>query len=192
MPLQVIHAQAMNQQQDLARELGRWRPCLPVQRFATVTQSHWRGQRIVAGGEAITHHAIECREHSFALGCSGPGVARRFEQGLQPGQHGVHTLTQQARNPPNALVSQTGDAAGLSRCFAARRAQGPPDRLVDPFRDAGHARGGLSRQLGNGPNVRKAQVFRLGLECRFSHAFGAPDEKSQRSSQLWGRHPARV
>jgi hypothetical protein len=163
LPLQVIHAQAVNQQQHFA---GGWQirwqglPFLPlVQGQATVAQAHGGGQRVAAVGQAVTHYAIECGQHGFALGRAGLGVVCRIKQGLQLAQHRVQAVADELRDALHAFVNQPGDATGLRRCFTAWCAQRFPDRLVHAFCNAGHAGGGLRCQLGHAPKVGRAQVL---------------------------------
>ena len=155
LPLQVVHAQAMHQQQQLARHRvpHTGRQGLPVQRLAIPAQRHRGGQRVVAGGQAVAHHPIQRSEHCLALRAAGCLCVGRGQQGLQPRQHALCTLAQQLRAALHRAVHQPGEAPGLPRLRAVRRTQRAPHGLVHPFGDAHHAHCGLAGQLGGRAQV---------------------------------------
>jgi hypothetical protein len=70
LPLLIVHAQAMHQQQDARarlRDRCRQRCFREFERPAGMTQRHRGCQRIAAAREVIAQHAIEGRQHRFAL-----------------------------------------------------------------------------------------------------------------------------
>ena len=69
-PLQVVHAQAVNQHQQLGRSGGqalRQRGFFQRQGLAFVAQAHVDGQRIGGVLQLVAEHAVERRQHRFAL-----------------------------------------------------------------------------------------------------------------------------
>ena len=69
-PLQVVHAQAMHQQQNLACRMGqvlRQRGLVHGQGLAVMAQAHADGQRIGGVQQLVTEHAVKRRQQGFAL-----------------------------------------------------------------------------------------------------------------------------
>jgi len=58
LPLQVVHAQAVYQQQDFARNRSVSAQCSAVQRLVLVTQAHRCGQRIGGRFQLVSQHAV--------------------------------------------------------------------------------------------------------------------------------------
>ena len=74
LPLQVVHAQAVNQQQQAAaggRQCGVQRRRGERQRTAFVAQAHRGGERIRARLEVVAEDTIQCRQHRFAFARHG-------------------------------------------------------------------------------------------------------------------------
>ena len=72
-PVLLIHAQAMNHEQQSARGVGRvqvdciWRfTCRRLHRIRAM-QAHARGERVMCGVKIITQDAIECRKTGGTL-----------------------------------------------------------------------------------------------------------------------------
>jgi len=88
-PLQVVHAQAVGQHQQLRPRVGqrvRERLWFQRQRLAVAAQAHRDGQRVAAGLEVIAEHAVQRSQHRLALRQAGHAV----EPGRQRRQHGCH------------------------------------------------------------------------------------------------------
>ena len=94
-PLQVVHAQAVDQQQCPAGGAGQRRHAPQVQGLAPVAQGHGRCQRVAGRHQPVAQHAVERGEHRLALRRIGPGPVGRLEPGLQPGQQLVKARAQQ-------------------------------------------------------------------------------------------------
>ena len=151
-PLQVVHAQAVDQQRHLVGCARQLRRAAPQQGTALVTQGHGRGQRVVALGQPVAHHAIEGGQHGFALRCFGRGIHDGGQQRLQLGQARLQPFAHQFGDAVDRAVDKAGNAAG----FLWRAAGNPhaaPDRLVHAFCDAGYAPRGLGGQLGYAAQV---------------------------------------
>jgi hypothetical protein len=84
-PLQIVHAQAVHQQHHFASGLGQGQRGLQVERCALAAQCHWRGQRVVVGGQVVAQHAIERGQHGLALRRLWFGAVSRLQQRLQLG-----------------------------------------------------------------------------------------------------------
>ncbi len=68
-PLQVVHAQAVNQQQDLAVD-GRRGQSLQVlggQHAPLVAKTQGCSQRVAGGLQLVAHHAVERGQHGLTL-----------------------------------------------------------------------------------------------------------------------------
>ena len=66
-PVRVVHAEAVQQQQDLARGAWHRRQAVGVEGGAAVSKAHRGRERAVARHEVIAHHAVERRQHGVAL-----------------------------------------------------------------------------------------------------------------------------
>lgn len=159
-PLVVGHAQTVDHHQHFACDLGRRRWRLPIQSFAPVAQCHGDRKWALGSNQMVTHHPIECREDCFAVGCFGVGFIIRFEQRLQRAQDRIHALADQTGDTTDRSVDQTGDATGPARLPTAGNTQGRPHRLMDALDDAGHAFGGLRRQLRYPTDIGSTQEIR--------------------------------
>ena len=157
-PLQVIHAQAMDEHQHLARGFGHRRHGIPHQGLALITHRHGRGQRVVAGGQPVAHHPVERGQHRLALWRLGRFVYQGGEQGLQFPQAGRQAFAHHVGDAVHCAVDKAGQAAGLSR-GAARYTHGAPHRLVHAFGHVRHAAGGLGGQLRDRAQVRGTQML---------------------------------
>ncbi len=169
-PLQVVHAQAVDQHQRLAARAGQARRArldVPLQRLALVAQAHRRGQRVAAGHQVVAHHAVQDGQHGFALRAAGLRGAGGFEQRHQRGKRQVERLAHRLRDAVDALVDQPGHAPRLPGGGPAGHAHGVVDGLVHALDDAGHALGGLGGQLGHAAQVGGTQV----AQCVFRRGF---------------------
>jgi len=152
-PLQVVHTQAVDEDEHFTGDRSLGRQGLPIQHRALKPQRHLGGQRVAAGEQAVTHHAVQRGQHGFALGGLGGGGVGGCQQGLQPRQGLVGTRVQKLRHAVDAFVDQAGDAPGLIGRFAGRCAQGVPDRLVHALGNPRHTARGLGGELHHGARV---------------------------------------
>ena len=71
-PLQIVHAQPMNQDQEFAaRVLDLLAHCglIQVQGLSVDAKAHVDGEWIARFGEVVAKHAIQYGQHGLALGC---------------------------------------------------------------------------------------------------------------------------
>jgi hypothetical protein len=159
LPLQVVHAQAVHQQQHLAGGLATGAQCGQVQCVAVLAQFHGQGQGVGIGGQAVAHHAVQCGQQCLAFG-RGRRLrthACALQRGLQPPQCGLHAHVHPMRHPVDALVHQAGDAACAPRRGRAGQAQGVQHRAVHALGNARHARRRLCGQARRAAQVCGAQ-----------------------------------
>jgi hypothetical protein len=159
-PLQVVHAQAMHQQQQLATGLAGRVQRERVQRLTLLAQQHRQGQRVVVGQQPVAQHAVEGRQHRFALDIhlAGRRVQDALQPGFEPAQRGLQAGVDPARRAAHAAVDQTGQAASPPG-RTATQPQAGVHRLVHPLDDMGDARGRLGGQARRGTQVGGAQLL---------------------------------
>ncbi|MNV53838.1 hypothetical protein D3C71_1460000 [compost metagenome] len=178
-PLQIVHAQAMDQHQELARGPAAGGQGGQVQRQPIPVEPHAGAQWVVVALQAVAHHAVEGGEHGLALPLHCGGRRIGFKKRLQPRQTCLQARVHQACHAPNALVDQPGQAARLARLRPSRQAQRAQHRLVHPLGHAADARGGLCGQPRHSPQVGRTQLAqRMGFGC-----VGSISARSR-----WGRH----
>ena len=145
LPLQVVHAKAVQQHEQSRRRSGQartHREAFEQQRAAGVPKRHRNRQRVVGGGQVVAQHAVERGDDRLALrvgrlarvGCR-QRRAKPAEQRLGAAAHhardAAHRLVDQAREAARALVGRW--RAGPGRCGRlAMRACIASTRLVRP------------------------------------------------------------
>jgi hypothetical protein len=137
-PLQIVHAQAVYQHDQLRAGVGdRVRQSIRAQRerLACVMQLHRQSQRIAGGLEVIAEHAVQRRDDRFAL-CRGAWMC----DGV-PGKHGIDDIAGDPSDPADAAIDQPRDPAGTFRRRTAQPETGPRDRGVHRFDQVGDADG---------------------------------------------------
>ena len=159
LPLQIVHAQAMNQQQHFAGGLRHGERVLDVERLTPIAQRHRRGQGVLTLQQTVPHYSIERCQHGFALGCFGRLCLDSLQQWLQADKCRVEPLANPLGNTLNALVNQAGQAARCARRFAAGHTHAAPDRLMHALSNPRHTGSRLRCQLRNRAQIRRSQML---------------------------------
>jgi hypothetical protein len=112
-PLAVVHAQAVQQHQQL--RAGAWQRRgdgvgLQHQRHAAHAQRHRRGQGAARGSQVVAQHAVERGEHGLALGAGRRAGAAALQHRLQQREQSVDAAAHHPRDTSHAAVDQAGDA----------------------------------------------------------------------------------
>ncbi len=143
LPLQLVHAQAVHQQQHTRRQRARQR--FEMQRAAVQAQAHRRRQRVVVGGEPVADDAVQRRQQR--------GPARRLVEprrgigcGHQVRQHALGAAAHQPRHAAHAAVHGSGQAARAPGQRAAGKADRGPHRAVHALGNVRHAQRGIGGQ----------------------------------------------
>ena len=157
-PLQFVHAQAVDQQQDPPGGLGQGCRARPIEDFPLVAQGHRNRKRAVAGRQAVAHDPVEHCEDGFALrrprGCLFGGG----ENVLQAIQGQIEAFAHQVVGRVDGLVNQAGDSARLPLRLAAAHPHEIPDRLVHALDDPCHRIDRQRCQLNRSPQIRHLQM----------------------------------
>ena len=109
LPLQVVHAQAVQQHDQLAaglRDRRGQRLAFARQGDAVPAQAHGDRQRVVRCRQVVAEHAVQRGEQRLA---PRPGAALA-EQGLEPRQQAVEAVPDEADHAVDAPVDQARDA----------------------------------------------------------------------------------
>jgi hypothetical protein len=166
LPLQVIHAQTVQQHQQARRGLGQTRAhreAFEHQVAARVSKRHRNRQRIVGGGQMVAQHAIERSNDGFALGTRRLPRIRRHQLRDQPAEQRLGAAAHHARDAAHRLVHQAREAARAlrvrGRAAQGRKACDTGVHRLDEARQAGHRVGG---QAGGAAQVG-------GLQERLGH-----------------------
>ncbi|OIQ67257.1 hypothetical protein GALL_511670 [mine drainage metagenome] len=162
-PLQIIHAQAMDDQKYLRADVGQINRALGVDDPTLMAQGHGRGQRIGTGLQLLAHDTIEGSDGSGTLKRLRTGTLQTQQQRLKPGKRRRQALTHQGRDPRDALIDRTGQTARLARHRTTGGTQSTPDRLVHPFGHAGDCPRGLGGQQRQGAQVAGAPMVADGF-----------------------------
>ena len=190
LPLQVVHAQAVHQQQHLAGGCTRGLQRRQVKRAAPLAQRHRHGQRVAVGSQAVTHHAIEGRQHGLALGqWRGVRSAQRaLQEGFEPQQRGLQPGIDQACHAVDTAVDHAGEPARTARLGRAGQAHGAEHRLVHALDDARHASRGLGGQTRRAAQIAGTQLpqwVRRGLVRPGRGRCGHGVLRNRKGSPVW-------
>ena len=174
-PLRVVHAQTVDQQQQVrARHgAGRWFQLLfedvgLAQREGLTIDAHLHRlrQRVASGHQPITHHTVERGQHRLALRRSLRVCGGIVQQRQQRTQHHIRALPHQRRHAANAPVNLPGEAVGLLGWRATREPQLTVYRAMHTLHHVDHALGRLRRELGGGLEIGGAKVAQQGARLR--------------------------
>jgi len=108
-PLQVIHAKAMNQDENFParpRDGGLEIPAFQWNRVAVPAQTHGYGERVLSGVKMIAQNAVHDRQHSFAFR-RRLNFAGRFNK---RSDDGFHTVTDEIRDCVHRRISHAHHA----------------------------------------------------------------------------------
>ena len=111
LPLQIVHAQAMDHQQHPSLAGQICRHGLPVEGFTLIAQGHGGGEGVMALDQSVPHHAVEGGDQCRAFGRLGNMVHWRGRR--QPGQQPVDAAAEGIGRAVNPLVDQPGDPGCL-------------------------------------------------------------------------------
>ena len=151
-PLPVVHARAVDQDDELGRRLGEDGPQrgrLERQLVAVVPQSHGDGERIAGRGEVVAEDAVEHGQHRLPLG-AGDAVAEQRPE-LREGD--VDARAHEVRHPADGLVDHPGHDARRTLERAAEDGGTAADGAVHRLDEVGDALGRL-----DGQPARAAQI----------------------------------
>ena len=159
LPLQVVHAQPVHQQQDPAagaRDGGGQMLRREDQRLAVVPQLHGYGEGIGAGGEVVAQYAVERGKDGFAR--RGGRCQLRFEQRQQLAKQGVDAAADQSGRALDAAIDQSGDAAGRFPAVLAEGAGRAGDVVVHALDQTGQTYRGVDREAAVAANVSRSDM----------------------------------
>ena len=186
LPLQVVHAQAMHQQQQPSARLrhrAREGHGVEVERLPVAAQRHPDRQRVGGARQVVAQHAVERRQKRGAgsrvhrrgrvggirLGRSGGIGCAVHKQRLQRAQQCIQAAAHGARDAAHAAVDQARHAVdGGGR----RRTCRPRGRVrhaqVQRLHQFGHADGGVDGHFAHA--TQRGDMAGGGTIIRFEHA----------------------
>ena len=170
-PLQIVHAQAVNQHQQFAGGCAAGSQMGKVQGLPVPVEAHARAQRVVVVLQAVAHHTVEGGQYGFALPVHPGRRYIRRKKRLQPRQACLQPRIHKAGDAPDALVHQPGEPTGLPRLRPPREPQRAQHRLVHALGHMADAGRGLRCQARHTPQVGGAQLAQRtgsGGGCRCS------------------------
>jgi hypothetical protein len=106
LPLQVVHAQAMQQHEQSRRDAGRARThgeTIEQQCLTGLAKRHRDRQRVVGGRQIVAEHAVERRDNGFALGTRRQRRVRCGQGRTQQPQQDLGTAAHQLRDARTVL-----------------------------------------------------------------------------------------
>ena len=171
-PLQVVHAQAVHQQQHLSagvRDRGGQRACLQRQRDSVPAHAHADRERVLRSREIVAQHAVQRGERGFASAPCTP----RAEQRIERGEQAIEQVTDKADHAADAPIDQPRDAGGAPRFRWDENAGNAGDAVVHRFDDVDHACDGIDRQ-----STQSTQVGRRCVEPLDHHRLQGPSCRS--------------
>ena len=113
-PHEIVHAQAVQQHDDIARGLhvGRGeRIAFHRDARARLAHAHFDGQRVACRREIVAEHAVEHGQHGLALVRGGAVAAPRS----QPAEHRVGPRAHDACHAAHGLVDEPRDSRRAGR-----------------------------------------------------------------------------
>ena len=160
-PLQVVHAQTVDEQEDPAsrpRDRALERRALEVERLAVVAQRHLDRERIAAVSEVVTEHAVQCREHRFAL------ERRRAatDQWRELSEQRINAAADKPRDAADRPVDEPGDAARGCLRRRTQRARPSQNVVMHGLDEARQAEGRIDGETAESADVGAANVRLLG------------------------------
>lgn len=144
-PLQIIHAQAMHEYDQLAASLGnRGGQSLPLecQGLAVSAQAHGNGERVVSRSQIVTHYAVQRSQHGFPLGSRMPLALH----GDEWRENGISLATHQPSHRAHGLVNQTRSAARGPLRGPVGHPRSTSDGVVHRLYQVSQSRGGVNSQ----------------------------------------------
>ena len=97
-PLQIVHAQSVDQHRDLASwigERGGQRGAVDRDRDPALAQLHWNGQRIAGRHQIVSEDAVDGRQNGLTF-LRGRAIR---EQRREYAEQGIDAASDQARDP---------------------------------------------------------------------------------------------
>ena len=169
LPLQVVHAKAVQQHEGSRRRIGQartHRKTFERQRPAGLPKRHRDGQRVVGGGQVVTQHTVERGDDRFALRVGRLARVGCRQRRAQPAEQRLGAAAHHARDAAHRLVDQAREAA---RALVGRRRAGAGqvrqagDARVHRLHQAGQAGHRVGGQAGGAAQIG-------GLQERLRHA----------------------
>ena len=162
MPAQIVHAQAMQTDQqaplrpldDVADHLA-----IQIKALTAMAKRHRNGQWIVAGLQMITQHAIEHRQKSApaeARTTSASIAARSVRRRNRPCHRPVRV------NAMNRTVDQPGNTPGLPTRRSPDRGRYPGNGVMQMLDQPGRPNHAIQRQAAQSMQVGRVKMGRLG------------------------------